>query len=452
MPAAGPIDIISPKNAGQQHNHAQHHGQGIELHHTGLQRPHHATAGGRNSSDQIHQAIDQSPIDQKTELGQKPHRPNKHHVVNLIEKELAIRQAVERTQRAGQPRGLALVAQEQKRGDADARQGHRRANQGHVHVEFVDAGRLGQSGEGQRGGPQQKIDKAVRVFEVGPHRQRTKGEDRERNRDRRRRLVGMMARFGRNAFGPMEGEEISAEGIDGRQEGRDHADPIQQLEQRTFVGAGMSGRQDRVLAPKAGPGKDAGQGQAAEQKRPVRDRHQSPQSAEAAHVDRLHGVHHAAGAQEQQGLEEGMGEQVEHAGANARQRTDAEGQKHIAQLTDRGISQHPLEVGLRDRNDAGHQGRERADRGHDVLGAFGLKIERRAAGHHVNAGRDHRSRVNQRADRRGAFHRIGQPDVQRKLGALAAGTDEQQQPDGRGRRPADVQAGRSQPRLPQHAG
>ena len=41
------------------------------------------------------------------------------------------------------------------------------------------------------------------------------------------------------------------------------------------------------------------------------------------------------------------------------------------------------------------------------------------ADQHVNAGRHHRRRMDQRGDRRRAFHRIRQPDVQRKLRGLA---------------------------------
>ena len=55
--------------------------------------------------------------------------------------------------------------------------------------------------------------------------------------------------------------------------------------------------------------------------------------------------------------------------------------------------------------------------------------QRRAAGHHVDAGGDHRGGVDQRADRRRAFHRVGQPDVQRELGRLAHRAQEQQQTD-----------------------
>ena len=45
--------------------------------------------------------------------------------------------------------------------------------------------------------------------------------------------------------------------------------------------------------------------------------------------------------------------------------------------------------------------------------------------HHEDAGGHHGGGVDQRADRRRAFHRIGQPDVQRELRALAHRTDEQ---------------------------
>ena len=37
----------------------------------------------------------------------------------------------------------------------------------------------------------------------------------------------------------------------------------------------------------------------------------------------------------------------------------------------------------------------------------------------IDARRDHRGGMNQGADRRGPFHRVGQPHVQRELGALA---------------------------------
>ena len=67
------------------------------------------------------------------------------------------------------------------------------------------------------------------------------------------------------------------------------------------------------MLQKPGEAGHAGQGQGAAQERPVRDRQHLAQPAEAAHVDDVaHGVHHAAGREEQQRLEEGVREQVEH--------------------------------------------------------------------------------------------------------------------------------------------
>ena len=67
----------------------------------------------------------------------------------------------------------------------------------------------------------------------------------------------------------------------------------------------------------------------------------------------LHAVDHAAGAKEQQRLEEGMRQQME-GGRDIG--ADAQGGKHEAQLRDRGVGQHLLDVVLRHRD----RGREQA--------------------------------------------------------------------------------------------
>ncbi len=51
-------------------------------------------------------------------------------------------------------------------------------------------------------------------------------------------------------------------------------------------------------------------------------------------------------------------------------------------------------------------------------------------GDHVDAGGDHGGGVDERRDGRGAFHGVGEPDVERKLRALAGGADEQAEGDG----------------------
>ena len=66
--------------------------------------------------------------------------------------------------------------------------------------------------------------------------------------------------------------------------------------------------------------------------------------------------------------------------------------------------------------------------------------QRHAAGDQVDAGRHHRRRVDQGADRRRAFHRVGQPDVQRELRRLADRPAEEQQTDGRQQGPVSSRA------------
>ena len=126
------------------------------------------------------------------------------------------------------------------------------------------------------------------------------------------------------------------------------------------------------------------------------------------------GVNHRAGAKEQQRFEEGVRDQVEHAGQPA---ADAQGQHHVAQLADGRVGQHALDVGGGDGDRGGQKQRDAADVG-DHQQHFGRE-HRIEPPHQVDAGGHHRRRVDQGRDGRGAFHRIGQPDVQRELGALA---------------------------------
>ena len=53
-----------------------------------------------------------------------------------------------------------------------------------------------------------------------------------------------------------------------------------------------------------------------------------------------------------------------------------------------------------------------------------------AAGDEVDAGRDHRRGVDEGRDGRRARHRVGEPDVERHLRALAAGAEEEEEADG----------------------
>ncbi len=96
---------------------------------------------------------------------------------------------------------------------------------------------------------------------------------------------------------------------------------------------------------------------------------------------------------------------------------DAEGQHHVAKLADGRISEHAFDVGGGDGDRRGHEERDRADDGDDQQ--HFRREHRIEPADQINAGGDHRRRVHERADGRGAFHRIGQPGMQRKLSTLA---------------------------------
>jgi len=142
---------------------------------------------------------------------------------------------------------------------------------------------------------------------------------------------------------PLEGEEVEPEHVEGGHAGRDEA-------HRPEQGIGVEGlAEDLVLAPEAGQGRDAGDGDAADQEGAAGDGHPAAQASHQAHVlgeHRLvahhlfHGVDHRAGAEEQHRLEEGVGHQVEHAGHRG---AAAHGQHHVTELAHGAVGQTLLQ-------------------------------------------------------------------------------------------------------------
>ena len=159
------------------------------------------------------------------------------------------------------------------------------------------------------------------------------------------------------------------------------------------------------------------------------DRHFFPEAAHLGHVVGVYGMDHRSRAEEQQALEEGVRNQMEHPGDPAAQ---AEREHHVAQLADGRVGQHPLDVDGRNGDRRRNQQRDAAGVG-DHQQRLGRE-HRIEPADQIDAGGDHRGGVHQRGDRRGAFHRVGQPGVQRELGALAhaaaedADPGDQQQP------------------------
>ena len=146
----------------------------------------------------------------------------------------------------------------------------------------------------------------------------------------------------------------------------------------------------------------------------------------------------SAGGHEQQRLEEGVRHQVEDRVAV---RPDPGREEHVADLRHRRVGDDALDVPLHERDDAGDEQRDRAEDRREVLDV-GRGLEDRArADEEVDAGRHHRRRVDQRGDRSRAFHRVGEPRVERDLRRLrdrATEQSERDEVDGRRRERVDV--------------
>ena len=153
--------------------------------------------------------------------------------------------------------------------------------------------------------------------------------------------------------------------------------------------------------------------------------------AEVAHVAHVllaaHGVNHRTRTEEQQRLEKRVREHVEDSGGKC---SDAERKEHVAKLRDGGIGEYALDVVLHEANGCGEdRGQGTDDR--DRLHRGGREHEQSVrARDHIDASRHHRRGMDKRGHRSGAFHSIGQPDVERKLRRFAAGSDEEQQSRG----------------------
>ena len=104
---------------------------------------------------------------------------------------------------------------------------------------------------------------------------------------------------------------------------------------------------------------------------------------------------------------------------------DSDGHDHVAELRQGRVGQNAFDVVLLDGHQRRHQRCYCADPRDDEQCR---RVEdKKDAAEHVHTGGHHCRRVNQRADRRGAFHRVRQPDVQGELRGLANRAAEDQQ-------------------------
>ena len=142
---------------------------------------------------------------------------------------------------------------------------------------------------------------------------------------------------------------------------------------------------------------------------------------------------HAPRAEEQTRLEKRMGEDVEKGRSVG---PDPNPEDHIAQLADRRVGEHLLDIVLGQTDRRGQHRRQRANRSDDLERRRGQREQEVHPAHHVDAGGYHRRRMDEGADRRRPGHGVWQPHVQRNLSRLSGRANEQEQGgQGRGRHP-----------------
>ena len=116
-------------------------------------------------------------------------------------------------------------------------------------------------------------------------------------------------------------------------------------------------------------------------------------------------------------------------------RAATQAEDHVTELRKRRIRETLLDVHLHD-GDQRHQRQRQTPDQRDKHQRVG-RHQSKHAGDQVDAGGHHRGGVDQSADWSGAGHRIGKPDVQGKLGALAHRPAEQPDPHHRRQRPSE---------------
>ena len=217
--------------------------------------------------------------------------------------------------------------------------------------------------DGSRKSPEHVPD--VRDLEQ-PDDQRADGEQRDRPQHRERalalgRVLGRDAR-GILARGAAEDAEHHAAGIERGQQRSEQPQAPDEVADRAALGECV--REYLVLREEAREGRDADQRQRAD---PHQERGERKEARHAAHaVDVLlvvERVDHDAGAEEQEGLEERVRDEMEHA---RRVRADADRGEHVADLGHRRVRDDAFDVGLHERDQARHHERRDADHGHEV--------------------------------------------------------------------------------------
>ena len=327
-------------------------------------------------------------------------------------------------------------------GETDAQDGDDGRGEGNLRVE-VDGVVLtaGRHERAKRTAPAEETgQRGIDTHAEGDH-----GEHDEGNGHRQRSLVRGVVLVSLHVLRAPEDAVVQTEHVEGGHGGDAGHDPSHHR------AVGEAGGDDLILRAEAREERDACNGKAGDEERDVGDGHVLAQATHQRHLVRVDGMDDAAGSEEQTSLEHGVGEQMEHTGHVAQlgvvvedgtmmtRQADAESHHHEGNLRDGGEGQHTLDVALGASHGSGIEGGD--DTHHDDH-RHGLRSVLNPQGEHAgnleHTGDHHRGSMDEGRHRRGAFHGIGQPDVQGEHGALTCTTDEHQH-QGRG---DDAGAGR----------
>ncbi len=180
----------------------------------------------------------------------------------------------------------------------------------------------------------------------------------------------------------------------------------------------------------------------------MRDGQVPAQSPHRFHLVAVYRMDHRTGAAEEQRLEKGVREEVEHGGGVALARMasharNAERHHHIGDLRDGRKGEHPLDVGLRNGDHRGEQRREGPHIGNQRQHPGSCEeIEREHPRNEVDARHHHRGGMDECRHRGRSLHGIGQPDVQREHRRLAGRPHEEERHRPCGRREAEERTSR----------
>ena len=216
---------------------------------------------------------------------------------------------------------------------------------------------------------------------------------------------------------PPEDEVVETEHIEGGHTGH---------ERHPHVGhpvVAEAAAEDFVLREETREGDDAGDGKTADQEGDVGDGHMLAQTVHGGVVVGADGMDESTCAKEEQSLEHGVCEEVEHrchvAEAVVKLGTgNAERYHHEGNLRDSREGKHALDVDLHAGYHGGVERGESTHNGDDDQSAFLHEVEREETGHKVDTGHNHGGGVDEGRHGSRAFHGVGQPDMQRHHGRL----------------------------------